>query len=66
MWDLGLALSDNVGHSGGMSQQTERLTIRLSEDLRSRLDAAAEHENRKVGDLVRLIIKGWLDQHDAQ
>lgn len=50
----------------GMSQQTERLTIRLSEDLRSRLDAAAEHENRKVGDLVRLIIKGWLDQHDAK
>lgn len=49
-----------------MSQQTERLTIRLSEDLRTRLEGAATTEDRKVGDLVRLIIKGWLDQHYPQ
>ena len=55
-------MSDNVRHDGSMSEQTERLTIRLSAELRSRLEDAAAEDNRKVGDLVRLIVKGWLDQ----
>ena len=49
-----------------MSEQTERLTIRLSAELRARLEAAAAEDNRKVGDLVRLIVKSWLDQRDPQ
>jgi hypothetical protein len=41
----------------------EGLNVRLSSELRRRLDAAGKHERRRVTNLARIIWQDWLAEH---
>ena len=44
----------------------ENLTVRVDKQLRDRLDAAAEREDRSVAYVVRRLLVRGLDQEDAE
>jgi predicted transcriptional regulator len=44
----------------------ENLTVRVDKQLRERLDAAAEREDRSVAYVVRRLLVRGLDQDDAE
>lgn len=44
----------------------ENLTVRVDKQLRERLDAAAEREDRSVAYVVRRLLVRGLDEEDAE
>jgi predicted transcriptional regulator len=44
----------------------ENLTVRVDRQLRDRLDAAAEREDRSVAYVVRRLLVRGLDEEDAE
>jgi hypothetical protein len=44
---------------------TRNFTLRLQEDLRDALAAAAEEDRRPVAGLVRNVLADWLDERIA-
>jgi predicted HicB family RNase H-like nuclease len=45
--------------------QSEQLVVRVDSALRRRLNIAAEQDHRPVGNLVRLVLRNWLDDQSA-
>jgi hypothetical protein len=48
------------------AQRTEQIVVRLEPELRNRIKIAAEQDHRPVGNLVRNVLRDWLDSRSAQ
>ena len=49
-----------------MDKKTVNLTIRISEDLKSELEAAAQADDRPAASLIRRFIRAGLEEQHKQ
>jgi predicted HicB family RNase H-like nuclease len=45
-------------------RKTHNLLVRVTPELRERLNRAAQTEQRSTSNLIRLILTEWLEEHD--
>ena len=48
------------------SNKVEQIVVRMEPELRKRIKIAAEQDHRPVGNLVRNVLRDWLDSRSAQ
>ena len=48
------------------SNKVEQIVVRMEPELRKRIKIAAEQDRRPVGNLVRNVLRDWLDSRSAQ
>jgi hypothetical protein len=48
------------------AQRTEQIVVRLEPELRRRIKIAADLDHRPVGNLVRNVLRDWLDSRSTQ
>jgi hypothetical protein len=60
------ATDDLQGDAMAAERCSEQVVVRIEPTLRRKLEDAASADKRSVGNLVRLALSRWLDEHDEQ
>jgi predicted HicB family RNase H-like nuclease len=57
---------DDMAKRPNKVSRSEQIVVRMEPELRKRIKIAAEQDHRPVGNLVRNVLRDWLDSRSAQ